>query len=356
MYILIYVLEMSGSYKSVYIKLNDKQWLNKVYHDERKTLKEVAAIVGCGLETVRTALIAHNVPRHAICEIYRGFDSKVSKERLDNGEWLNQKYWVEKLSIQDIAKIAVCSKGKVRMAMIKHDITRRGFGKKGELNLVYGKVPWNKGKTGIYSEDTLAKMRKAKLGIPLSEEHKKKIMMRVQRKSGKDHPMYGRHHTAKSRALISKNHARYWLGKKLPEEMVNNLREHRKTQRFPKTKTEPELRFEDIYKRFQLPFEYTGDGKVWIGSKDEHNINPDFTGKSNGKKFAVFVNGDYWHSPLLRPQLRETQRPEFQVKQSKKHRWVPIILWETDLKREDAEAFVLATLDKAGFKTNDMLT
>jgi len=38
-----------------------------------------------------------------------------------------------------------------------------------------GKTPYNKGKSGIYSEETLMKMRSAKLGKTLSEEHKKKI-------------------------------------------------------------------------------------------------------------------------------------------------------------------------------------
>lgn len=45
-----------------------------------------------------------------------------------------------------------------------------------------GRIPWNKGKTGVYSEETLKKMRIAGTGRPsavkgthLSEEHKRKI-------------------------------------------------------------------------------------------------------------------------------------------------------------------------------------
>lgn len=38
-----------------------------------------------------------------------------------------------------------------------------------------GNIPWNKGKNGIYSDDTKKKMREKKIGRILSEDHKKKI-------------------------------------------------------------------------------------------------------------------------------------------------------------------------------------
>lgn len=37
-----------------------------------------------------------------------------------------------------------------------------------------GQIAWNKGKKGIYSQQSLEKMRKCKLGIPLSKEHRQK--------------------------------------------------------------------------------------------------------------------------------------------------------------------------------------
>ena len=52
--------------------------------------------------------------------------------------------------------------------------------KSGEANI--GRTPWNKGKKGVYSDETLSKMSEAKKGQPgfwkgkdKSEEHKKKI-------------------------------------------------------------------------------------------------------------------------------------------------------------------------------------
>lgn len=85
---------------------------------------------------------------------------------------------------------------------------------------------------------------------------------------------------------------------------------------------------------------YTGDGSLWIS-----NLNPDFVIKHD-KKIAIFINGDYWHSPFLRPGMTESQYPTYQIETCKKHRWIPLILWERDIKRQDAESFILSQLNK----------
>lgn len=115
--------------------------------------------------------------------------------------------------------------------------------------------------------------------------------------------------------------------------------EVRKHQKFPKTHTSIECTYWGISKKNNIPSEYTGDGSFWIG-----NINPDFIIRD--KRVAIFINGDYWHSPLLRYNIRDTQRVGYQIKVCKKHKWKAIIIWGTDLLREDAEAFVLAVLKK----------
>ena len=112
---------------------------------------------------------------------------------------------------------------------------------------------------------------------------------------------------------------------------------------FPSHHTKPELIFEEICKNNNLPFYSVADSKLWIGKKP--SLNPDFT-ESNGKKIAIFINGDYWHSPLLKYNIRDSQRADVQVKICKRHKWAPIVIWESDLLRKDAEAFVLTTLKK----------
>lgn len=62
-----------------------------------------------------------------------------------------------------------------------------------------GKPSWSKGKTGIHSEESLEKMRSAKLGVPLSKGHIEAIRLA---QSGEKHPMYGKKHSERTKDLI----------------------------------------------------------------------------------------------------------------------------------------------------------
>ena len=101
-----------------------------------------------------------------------------------------------------------------------------------------------------------------------------------------------------------------------------------------------EEKVKQICKNNNLPFKYTGDGSFWI-----KNINPDFV-ECNGKKIAVEIFGDYWHSPLLRSNIPYERTYEGRKKALKKYGWRLIILWGIDLIRKDAEQFVLNELRK----------
>ena len=116
----------------------------------------------------------------------------------------------------------------------------------------------------------------------------------------------------------------------------------RKNQKFPQNRTKPELIFEQICKKYNLPFKYTGDGSFWIGKKPA--INPDFI-ESNGKKIAVEIFS-YWHNPLLRRNIRYGQTYRGRKRILKKYTWELIVFWQEDLERKDAEQFVLLTLKK----------
>ena len=113
--------------------------------------------------------------------------------------------------------------------------------------------------------------------------------------------------------------------------------------KIPNHHTKPELIFEEICKKNNLPFKYTGDGSFWIGK--DPSINPDFV-ECNGKKIAVEIFGDYWHSPLQRYNTPLSQTYKGKKNILKKYGWRLIVFWESDLKREDAEQFVLNTLKK----------
>ena len=114
----------------------------------------------------------------------------------------------------------------------------------------------------------------------------------------------------------------------------------RKARRFPKHHTKPKMIFEQICKNNNLPFKYTGNGSFWIGK-----LNPDFI-ECNGKRIVVEIFGDYWHSPLLNQNMKECSALEYRKRYYKKYKWDSIFIWESDLKREDAEEFVLLQLCK----------
>lgn len=257
--------------------------------------------------------------------------------QLNDRDWLYQKYWVEELSSEEIAKIVGCNSSAVLRALGRLGILRRtnSEAKKGKLHPLWGKHR---------TEETKKKMSDAHKGKPglkgdkspmfgkhPSEETRGK-MSDAQR--GEKNNNFGKPRSEETKRKISESER----GKKVSEETKKIKREQRKHQKIPTHHTKPEMIFESICKRRNLPFKYTGDGSFWI-----ENINPDFI-ECNGKKIVVEIFGDYWHSPLLRNTVSYNQTYEGRKKILKKHGWKLIVFWETDLLREDAEAFVLSVL------------
>ena len=126
------------------------------------------------------------------------------------------------------------------------------------------------------------------------------------------------------------------------EEEREKFREIRRHQKIPMHHTKPELIFKEICNKYNLPFKYTGDVSLWIG-KDKKKLNPDFV-ECNGKKIVVEIFGDYWHSRLLNRNLREDAGLNYRKRHYSHYHWKSVFIWESDLLREDAEAFVLHTL------------
>lgn len=180
-------------------------------------------------------------------------------------------------------------------------VWNKGY-QKGKNNIFYGKH---------HTEETKRKMSEANKGKTLSEEHKRKISEDL-----KGHPSWSK-------------------GKPHSDETKRKIREARKHRVFPTHHTKPELKFEEICKKYNLPYKYVGDSKFWI-----ENINPDFV-ESNGKKIAVEIFGNYWHSPLLNLNLRESGTLPYRKKILKKYGWKLIVFWEDELKNKNAEKIVM---------------
>jgi hypothetical protein len=63
----------------------------------------------------------------------------------------------------------------------------------------FGQIPWNKGKTGVYTPETLNRMKKS-LSLSFSGENNP-----MYGKYGKDHPAYGYEHSKETKNFLSQN-------------------------------------------------------------------------------------------------------------------------------------------------------
>lgn len=129
-------------------------------------------------------------------------------------------------------------------------------------------------------------------------------------------------------------------------ETLKKLKLARQKQKIPRHNTKPEREFVEICQRYKLPFKYTGDGQIWIGG-----VNPDFV-DCNGRKIAVDIFGDYWHTPLFRKTAVEfTYTEEGRKAALKEYGWKLVVIWQSELGLPDAEERILAKLRKVGIKT-----
>ncbi len=96
-----------------------------------------------------------------------------------------------------------------------------------------------------------------------------------------------------------------------------------------------ERRLIDLLKKFSLPFDYVGDGKVIIVDKC-----PDFINKD--KRLLIELCGSYWHTE------EEIDR---KVKFYKKYNFDTLVIWDYEL--ENQERLVKKIKDFLGEKRND---
>lgn len=215
-----------------------------------------------------------------------------------------------------------------------------------------------------HTEEARRKMSKAKKGKHFTEEHRRRIGLankypseETRRKKsealkGRPHPwQIGNKNPAKKpevRKKISQNNcnkrpevrekkSRKLKGRHFTKEWIRKISdaekelwqdpEHREKQvkaifegqkRRP-NKPEHKFFFE-ICPKYNLPLEYTGDGRPLIGFK-----NPDGV-ESNGRKICVEIAGRYWHLP---------EYEEKRIAHFKKYGWKCLMIWEEELRDED---------------------
>lgn len=101
-------------------QLNDRQWLTRAYHEEGRACRSIAMELGCSPAMVLDALRRMGIGRRP--------KRPVPSDKLQDGAYLFERYWEERLSIVAIARGLQCSPGAVRRAMHRHGIEVRRSG------------------------------------------------------------------------------------------------------------------------------------------------------------------------------------------------------------------------------------
>ena len=206
---------------------------------------------------------------------------------------------------------------------------------KGKYNPMFGKHHSKKTKdkvSVIHKGKHFSPKTEFKKGHPFSLKHHskatKKLISKRKKKlveRGWKPQIFGKHHSEKTKEKMRLKRKKYY--EKNPD-AKDKSREKRKKQILPKHHTKPELDLMKIIEKNNLPYKYVGDGKFWI-----ENINPDFV-NIDGKKICIEVFGNYWHSPLYRKILYH-RTYEGRKEIAKKYGWKMIILWENEVKNEE---------------------
>ncbi len=146
----------------------------------------------------------------------------------------------------------------------------------------------------------------------------------------------GKKHTGKTKLLMSINNCnnrqeikalkkelakKQWKNSEIKEKMIEGVLK----SRF-KRPTKLEQKFIELFKKYNLPFNYCGDGSLIIGFK-----NPDFV-ESDGEKICLEV-GNKSEKNIFSKQKSWKIYERDRIKHFAKYGWKCIVLWEDELKR-----------------------
>lgn len=107
---------VDGLFARNYPVLKDENWLLQEYVQKERTVRDIAAQLGCSTALVLRALERKGIDRR---------HTQVCAEKLKDQNWLEREYVDKQRSGPDIAKELGCSKYAVYRALKRHDISAR---------------------------------------------------------------------------------------------------------------------------------------------------------------------------------------------------------------------------------------
>ena len=250
---------------------------------------------------------------------------------------------------------------KIEEIRIKQSIARKNWLKRTDpeiLNQIYKKMaetkklkyklgltlPWNKGKKRPpFSNKWRANLSKSLIGHKSSDNVSKKLILR----NKNNNPMWNQDIVRK--AVLKRNYKEISQKTTLTKRMNGTFLEYSKRMKEnnpmknpiinAKVNKNPEYMKKrisalirkpnkkekiiiDLIDKNNLPYEYVGDGKLIIGSK-----NPDFIHRGKNKIIELF--GEYWHKNRARV-YEETEMGR--IEYFKKYNFDTLVIWEKELK------------------------
>lgn len=255
---------------------------------------------------------------------------------------LEELYWEKKINTPEIGEILGVSKASVRNWMKEYNIPQRSQGQ--SLKITHKHRFWRnpeyrkKTTEAIQKKHRSREMRdkKSKVGKRLWKNPKFKAKMsRIQKELWKK---------PEHRTKISNGRRRMWQNpeyrSKMTEERKRRWRDPEYKQRvirasrksLVKKPTEPEQIVIELIERYDLPFQYTGDGEVIIDG-----LNPDFI-HNNGERKAIEVFGRVFHNPEESFfDVPWKQQYWGKILEYKKRGYNCLILWEDETKEDMLE-------------------
>lgn len=180
----------------------------------------------------------------------------------------------------------------------------------------YQRARWKDKNSVLNSQRYRDKQSKALKEVWTRPNYLKKMKFRDQHNKNK-----GKIRTQEMKKQYSKIHKKLW---KSPDSGYNTLKFREELKKRPKDMlraihlkpNNPEKQLIQIIKSNHLPFNYTGNGKVWI-----NGLNPDFI--SNQSKKIIEMNGEYWHQD----ENREREKKEIY----KSLGYELLVIWQKEL-------------------------